>query len=141
MKKLSIISVVCALSLTGAMAAANAEVVVIGNSAAASLSQQDVQDIFLGKANTMPDGTPVEAVDLSEGNVTRDEFYQKALNRTASQIKSYWAKRVFTGKGVPLNTISSDGAAKAWVNAGEGRIAYIDAGSVDGSVKVLLRLQ
>lgn len=143
MKKISLFGSACILLLMGAVATASAEVAVVtgSGSSVSSLSHQEVQDIFLGKVNALPDGTPVEAVDLPEGNPTRDEFYQKALNKTANQVKSYWAKRVFTGKGAPLNTLASDAAVKQWVSSAAGRVGYVDAGAVDGSVKVLLKLQ
>ncbi len=143
MKKISKYSVACALLLSGAIAAANAEVAVIAGSSSSvsGLTQRDIKDIFLGKTDSLPNGTPVEAVDLVEGNPTRDEFYQKAMNKTSNQVKSYWAKRVFTGKGAPLNSMASDAAVKQWVAGGAGRIGYIDAAAVDSSVKVLFRIK
>ena len=61
--------------------------------------------------------------------------------KDASQIKAYWAKRVFTGKGTPPEIKPSESAVVRWVAGGSGRIGYVSAGAVDGSVRVLLRRQ
>ncbi|MBI5451688.1 MAG: phosphate ABC transporter substrate-binding protein [Gammaproteobacteria bacterium] len=132
------------LALLSSMAAASAraEVVVVGNlsMSADALSQEEVKEFYLGKLQRMGDGVAVEVIDLPDGNDTRDEFYLKAMGKTSNQIKAYWAKRVFTGKGAPLRTLPHDLAVMKWVAAKVGRIGYVDANVADDSVKVLLRL-
>lgn len=138
----SVLAAVAAFAFLLAGPYATAEVVVVANKSAPvrSLNIEQVKSIFLKKTDTFPDGTPVVAVDLPYDNEVREEFYQKAVNKRASQVKSYWAKRVFTGKGSPNNTKKNDSAVKRWVASGANRLGYIDANSVDGSVKVMLRL-
>jgi ABC-type phosphate transport system substrate-binding protein len=135
-----------ALILTGILfstvcIAAHADVVVIGNKAGpvSSMTEKQVNDIYLGKVANLPDGSPVEFVDLPAENSVRDEFYDKVIGKDASQIKAYWAKRVFTGKGTPPETKGSEAAVVQWVSGGVGRIGYVSPGAADGSVKVLLR--
>lgn len=119
-----------------------AEIVIVANKSAPviKLSVEQVKLIFLQKTNTFPDGTPVVAVDLPNNNSIRDEFYKKAIKKDPGQVKSYWAKRVFTGKGTPNDTKSNESGVKRWVNSGKNNIGYISANSVDDSVRVLLRL-
>lgn len=128
--------------LLGADSFAAAEVVVITNKSTpvSSLTADQVTAIFLKKTDVFPDGSRVEPIDLPPDHAVRDEFYTKAANKNQNQLKSYWAKRVFTGKGTPNNTQSSENAVKQWVAGGAGRIGYVSPAAVDGSVKVLLKL-
>ncbi len=119
-----------------------AEVVVIGYPGIAvdSLSAKQVVKIWLGKSKRIPGGGKAKVVDQKPGSGVRDEFYKKAVNKTESQLKSYWAKVVFTGKGVPPKALADDAVVKEWVMATPDGLGYVDSGSVDDKVKVLLRL-
>jgi len=114
-----------------------ADIAVIANTASASssLSVKDVKKIFLGKNNSM---TPV---DQSEGSATRNTFYQKAAKKDESQMKAYWSKMIFSGKAVPPEIAADDAAVKAWVAGNKNGVGYIDSGSVDETVKVLLTIK
>jgi len=140
--KTSILAATAGLSMLCAQSYAAAEVVIIASKSApvSSISADQAKSIFLKKSVTFPDGSSVVAVDLPADNAVRDEFYQKATNKNANQVKSYWAKRVFTGKGTPNDTQNSESAVKSWVASGANHIGYVSSGAVDGSVKVLLRL-
>ncbi len=118
-------------------AASTAEVSIIVNPGNANqLSTEDIKRIFLGKDVLFPDGTKAAPVTVESGGST-DEFNQKVLDRNASQLKAYWSKLVFTGKGVPPEALASDAdVVKAVASAGN-KIGFVDSGSVDGSVKVL----
>lgn len=122
-------------------AAAAAEVLVIGHPGIrlSGLSEERIRDLYLGKVVQLPDGSRAEIVDLPGGHPVRDEFYEKVIGKNASQIKAYWAKRVFTGKGSPPDVKSSEAAVVAWVAAAPGRIGYVSPAALNDSVKVLLR--
>jgi len=137
---LLVISACLGLSCVSGFAAA--EVVVIGNkdSSVSNISVDQASAIFLKKSDSLPDGSPVVAVDLPNDNAVRDEFYEKATHKNANQVKSYWAKRIFTGKGTPNDIQNSEGEVKSWVASSANHIGYVSAGTVDDSVKVLLRL-
>lgn len=130
----------CCFLCFAQVAVAEASVVVIGNSSSSmsSLNKKQVKDIFLGKVKTLPDGTKVEVVDLKVGHSTRNKFYRLVVKKNSNQLKAYWAKLVFSGKGAPPNALNSDSAVKSWVAAAPGRIGYINPESLDSSVKVLL---
>ena len=67
---------------------ASAEVVVIVNAASPvnSASADDIAQVFLGKSNDLG-GNDVVAVDQSEGNAARNQFYEKVVQ------KSEWKER------------------------------------------------
>ncbi|PCJ40266.1 MAG: phosphate ABC transporter substrate-binding protein [Moraxellaceae bacterium] len=115
-----------------------AGIVVIGNAALpdSTLNKKMVKKIFLGKAQTTPEGADIIPVDQAESAV-KDEFYNKATKKTPAKLQQYWMKRVMSGKGTKLDVKGDDAAVKAWVGSNAGAIGYVDDSVVDGSVKVL----
>ena len=116
--------------------AVSAEIAVIVNPANTADSPQ-VSRIFLGKAKSFSNGSPAIPVNLSEASPLTSEFNKKVLNKSSSQLKAYWSKLVFTGKGTPPKAVSSDAEMIKLVSANPNLIGYVDAASVDGSVKVV----
>jgi ABC-type phosphate transport system substrate-binding protein len=119
-----------------------ADIVVIGNSqiGISSLSEQAVTDLYLGRLAQLGSGQRVEVVDLPPGHPARDEFYTQVLGRDPTQIRAYWAKRIFTGKGTPPATRPDEKAVIKWVSEAPGRIGYVRSEALDDAdVKVLLR--
>jgi len=135
------IASVSLLSLGVNISSANAEVVVVGNksSSVQSLSAKQVKNLFLGKSLKLPNGMKAEVVDLPSGDALRAEFYSKVIHKNPSQIKAYWAKRIFTGRGVPPKSLDSQSAVIDWVSGSPGRIGYVDSSAVSGKITVLLR--
>jgi hypothetical protein len=124
----------------GGTLAAETEVVVIGNRLdVAALSPQVVADLYLGRAVQLSTGQRVEVVDLPVGHPVRDEFYSRILGRDPDQIRAYWAKRIFTGKGTPPLVRGDEAAVVRWVRDAPGRIGYVSSEAVTDSVRVLLR--
>lgn len=118
--------------------AVQAEIAVIVNPAnTATVSTDDVSRLFLGRSSSFTDGSKANAVNLAEGSASRDEFDAKVLNRSAAQLKAYWSKLVFTGKGTPPKELADDAAMKAAVAADPTAIGYISSANVDDSVKVV----
>lgn len=111
--------------------------VIVNSSNSATLSDNDISRLFLGKLKTFSNGEKVVLANLKFGNATRNEFEQKVLKKSSSQVKAYWSKLMFSGKGKPPKELGSDKDVLALVAGNPGAIAYIDAASVDGSVKVI----
>ena len=118
--------------------AAVADIAVVVNPANANaVSADDLNRLFLGRASSFADGSKATPLNMAEGKPARDEFDSKVLNRSAAQLKAYWSKLVFTGKGTPPKELADDAAVKAAVAADSSAIGYISSGSVDSSVKVV----
>ena len=116
----------------------HAAVAVIVNPAnSATISDSDITRLFLGKMKSFSNGETALAVNLTLGSATRDEFESKVLNKSSSQIKAYWSKLVFSGKGKPPPELVSDADVLTMVASDTNVVAYVDAASVDGSVKVI----
>jgi ABC-type phosphate transport system substrate-binding protein len=128
---------VLTLGLIGSAASADVVAVVSAKSAVTSLTVAQVADIFLGRTSRFPNGTPAVPVDLSDGSAERDEFYVKVAGKTPAQVRAYWSKIIFTGRGQPPKAVTNDFDVKRYVVANLDAIGYIDAGMVDDSVRVL----
>jgi ABC-type phosphate transport system substrate-binding protein len=130
----------CALifTLLSSTVAAYADVAVIVNLGNSSqISDKDISRLFLGKLKKFSNGDKAVALNLKFGSDTRKDFEEKLLNKSSTQIKAYWSKLVFSGKGKPPPELVSDKDVLALVSSDSNVIAYVDAASVDGSVKVI----
>ena len=132
------IRIVYMLLASALSAAAGAETVVVvsAKSAVATLSKEQVADLFVGKTQQLG-GASAALVDQAE---LKEDFYTKATGRNAAQIKATWAKLLFTGKGNPPKEVSGNAEVKKFVAGNPAAIGYIDKAAVDGSVKVVLSL-
>ena len=130
------------LALAIGMAAsvsAFADVVVIVNpSNTAEITKDDVTRLFLGKKSKFSSGKKAVPIYLATGHSARDKFNKKALGKSSSQLKAYWSKLIFTGKGTPPDALGSVEDVIKMVAGEAGAIAYIDADKVTDEVKVVV---
>jgi ABC-type phosphate transport system substrate-binding protein len=102
-----------------------------------SLPNNEVKRIFLGKATQFPDGSDVVPMDLSKGDATRHQFYEKVARRTSERMENYWNGRVFSGKGMPPDSVESQETLLSVVASNPNMIGYVDASKVTNKVKVV----
>ncbi|MEY4591972.1 MAG: hypothetical protein RIR18_867 [Pseudomonadota bacterium] len=117
-----------------------AEVVVVTNKASPDMTKEQVSDVFMGKASSLPGGSAAAPLDLPESSPLREEFYSKLTGKSAAQVKSYWAKMSFTGKGTPPKEAPNSADIKKAVAATPGAIGYVEKSAVDSTVKPVLTL-
>lgn len=134
MKKLAILSIF-ALSFA---AHAGPVVIVSAKSSVGTLTADQAEQIFLGKTLALPGGASAKVYDLKEGSPVRSDFYSKVSGKTDSQLKAYWSKIVFSGKGQPPQELTDGASVKKAVAGDPNAIGYIDSAEVDGTVKVVL---
>ncbi len=125
------------LVLTAMDGTAMAETVVVvsARSTVRILSKREVADIFLGRIRRFPNGAAARAVDQPEGSASRDEFYAMFAGKSPAQVKSHWAKIVFTGRGLPPAAISSPTELKQRIAADTSAIGYLDRRLLDATVR------
>lgn len=133
------LATITALVIVSSIASASIAqtVVVVHPSNTTTFDENAVRRIFLGKIKSFDNGTSVKPINLKPGDPVRDKFDRAALNKSSSQVKSYWSKLLFTGKGTPPKEVSSATEAKQMVSTNPEAIAYIDQSMVDSSVKVV----
>ncbi len=135
--RLGLFGIGFALSLCGAVVKADVVAVVSAKSLITTLSMSQVADIFSGRVIRLPNGVNAFPVDQAEGSAVRDEFYSKVVGKTPAQIKAYWSKIIFTGRGQPPPIVSNSAELKKRISENPAAIGYIDRALVDESVRVV----
>lgn len=125
------------LSLGSAMVAADVVVVVSAQSDVNQLQRVNVENIFFGRNYSFPEGTDAVPLDLEEGALERDEFYIKLAGRNAAQIKSFWAKLIFTGRGRPPAVARDTEQLISRLVANPNAIGYVDRSEVDERLRIV----
>lgn len=122
--------------------AARAEVAIIVNSSVAvsEITSDQAADIFLGKVDSLPNGTKMVPIDQEDAEKIRTEFYSKVVKKDAAQLNAYWSRLIFTGKGEPPKKVADNAEVIALVKSNPNIIGYVDAAAVNNTVKVLLRV-
>ncbi|KZN44451.1 hypothetical protein [Pseudoalteromonas luteoviolacea] len=112
--------------------------VVVHPSNNAALDKGKIEQIFLGKLKTFDGSAKVIPISQVDSNPVTEEFNTKVVGRSASQLKAYWSKLLFTGKGQPPKSMANDQEVMKLVADNPNVIGYVTSGSADGSVKVLM---
>jgi ABC-type phosphate transport system substrate-binding protein len=124
-------------TLTGAEAGADVVAVVSAKSDIKALTANQVADIFLGRVSRFPNGLLAVPIDRRDGSPERDQFYIKIAGKTPAQVKAYWSKIIFTGRGQPPKAVLTDLDVKKIISMNTAAIGYIDAALLDDSVRAL----
>lgn len=117
------------------------DVVVIVNkrSTLNTVNPKEIADLYLKKRKDLS-GVTLEPLDLSEDSEIRKIFYEKVTKKSASQVKAYWSRLIFTGKGAPPRQYFDEEEIVDLVSEDKNKIGYVNASSVDERVKVVFVL-
>jgi ABC-type phosphate transport system substrate-binding protein len=135
--RIAIVLLAIGPTLAGAFASADVVAVVSAKSAIKALTQEQVADIFLGRVSRFPNGLVAVPIDLRDGSPERDQFYAKIAGKTPAQVKAYWSKIIFTGRGQPPRAVPTDLDMKKFIADNDTAIGYIDSALLDSSVRAL----
>jgi ABC-type phosphate transport system substrate-binding protein len=125
------------ISMAASITLAETSVIISVNNPNSTLDQTAISKIFLGKAKRFPDGSQAVPVDQDDKSTVRESFNTDILGKSDSQLKSYWSRLIFTGKGTPPKQSGDDAAVKELVAKNPNIIGYIDSSAVDASVQVV----
>lgn len=119
------------------------DLVVIVNPASeiTQLSQDDLTRIFLIKTKTYPNEKPVVPFIPREDDPTRLQFEAAVLEKSPMQVKAYWTRLLFTGRGNPPANLDSADQIKKKVAESPSAIGYIDSTAVDKTVRVVYTIK
>ena len=126
------------LSLASVPTMADVVAVVSAKSAVVALNKSQLADIFLGRVARFPNGVRAVPIDQADGSVARDEFYLRLAGKSAAQLRAYWSKILFTGRGQPPLAVANSDEVKRRLIGNPAAIGYIESNRVDGSVRVVL---
>jgi hypothetical protein len=102
-----------------------------------ALSRSKLSYAFLLKVSRWPWGAEVAPADLAVNEPIRREFVQQVLQLTEEQLAGYWIDQRATRGVSPPVEVRDAAAAKRWVAAKPGGIAYIPSSALDGTVKAI----
>jgi hypothetical protein len=91
----------------------------------------------MGNASHFSGGVTAVPIDLEEGSSTRDDFYKRLTGKSAAQLKTYWTKIIFTGRGEPPREAPNSAAMKKLILENSAAIGYLEASLVDDSLRVV----
>lgn len=120
-----------------APAQADNVVVIVNKENTNPINRALVIKIYTGATKGWPDSTPAFPLDQEENSPVRNSFYTDVLNKSSAAMKAIWAQNIFSGKGLPPKQVNPDIEMKKWVRSNKNAIGYINASSVDDSIKVV----
>lgn len=137
-----LLRVCLALCCALAWGVAQADIFVIVNAAnpVRQLSNQEVADLYLGRARSYPNGTPVLILDQANSRSEREQFFRLLLNMPLAQVNAYWARLTFTGRQSPPEVRNDDQAVVASVSRSVQAIGYIGSRPQHPDVHIILQL-
>ncbi len=133
-------TIILGMSLFLANAALADIAVVVHPSNNSAVTQDFVSSVYLGKTKSFEDGKQIVPVNQS-GTTMEEDFNKKVLNKSSSQMKAYWSKLVFTGKGTPPKDVKSDADVVSLVSENPATIGYVDSSAVTDKVKVVFTIK
>jgi ABC-type phosphate transport system substrate-binding protein len=136
--RIGLASLVLTLNLGSSAASADVVAVVSADSPITALSKTQVIDIFLGRRSRFPDGSSAVPIDQIEGSTAREDFYARFAAMSPAQLKAFWSKIIFTGRGQPPSSVATSRDVKKLLLARPNTIGYMDQSMVDSSLKVIL---
>lgn len=113
------------------------QVVIVHPDNPAPPSETEIKRLYLAKAKSFSDGTLAIPLNHQDSSEARKAFDKNVLGKSESQMKSYWAKLVFTGKATPLKQATSDDEILELVSKNPSAIGYIDTSKANDSVKIV----
>jgi ABC-type phosphate transport system substrate-binding protein len=135
------IGVICASLLIGALPAfaLDGVAVIVNKSVAAdSISMAALKDIYIGRTTYWADGQSVKLVILDDQITDKtDAAFEEISGMDARQIKTFWQRMVFSGRGQMPKEIGDTASLVAYVAATKGAIALVPANADLKDVKTL----
>lgn len=133
----------CALGYLATMETVRADIAVITHTGnpLGTLATTDIKRLFLKHTAEFPDGNRAMVSTLPAHLPLTQAFYRNILRMTESQLKTYWARYIFSGQKSPPPELTDQLSMRLWVSQTEGSVGFIDVDLVDDSVKVLRTLR
>ena len=103
----------------------------------ASLTPDELSDLFLKKSSRWGDGSLVLPVDQGEDSHIRERFNREVHRKSAAGVRAYWQQRIFSGRDVPPPEKRGDAEVIAFVRNNPAAIGYISAAASASGVKVV----
>ena len=94
------------------------------------VDMEELAELYLGKRQGLADMKSLAPLDLRSTEL-RERFYRQVAQRNLAQLRAYWSKRVFTGKGRPPRAFDTE-ALVARLRAERDAIGYLPRSAAVG---------
>ena len=118
----------------------NLAVIVSKNSIINNISKKDLSKIFLGKTKRLPSGEKALLIENID-EIDKSKFYKVICNKNEKQLKKYWAKMIFTGRGQPPKKSYSINEVIRFVQNNNNAISYIPIKYVTNDIKIIMEIK
>ncbi|HEY6896159.1 MAG TPA: hypothetical protein VI279_02775 [Rhodocyclaceae bacterium] len=127
-------------------ALADLAVIVHPDNPVQALTQKQVSDLYLGRTRhfSVAESTapiPATVYELPPDSPLRESFFHALNGMPIKQINAYWARLRYSGEVLPPPALPDSRSVLQAVSHDRNAIGYVDAATVDHSVKVVLRLK
>ncbi len=122
------------MTLLAGNVGAAVRIIVHTNVPTEELENETIERIYLGKLTRWPDDVKIIPVMLKEGD-THETFIVEVLESTTSRFMTFWRQAVFTGRGIPPKSFSSEKELLEYVANTPGAIGYVSHRIVLDGVK------
>lgn len=113
--------------------------VIVHKSNTDTMTPDHLKMIFLGKIKGFPTSGKAVPLDLPEGSAIRALFLKNVAKKSQAQFTAYWAKLMFTGKGVPPKVVDTEADMIALVAKNPSIVGYVDSANVTADVRVVAK--
>lgn len=137
MKKIVFICIALILSES---AIASRLIVISAKENVENINLDDVSRIFLGKVTQYPSGRTVTPITPDPKDPSYELFAKVVLKKNISQMRAYWAKKIFTGKGRPPQVVATTKELQALVASDKRYLSYIDRNDVVHDVRWVIEV-
>jgi ABC-type phosphate transport system substrate-binding protein len=130
------------LCLPTAGYAMRAQLVVVVNkeSNIQSLTKKEIVDIYMGRYQSFPNGSPALPIDFPAQTEIKSDFYAKLVNLSENKIQSYWSRLLFSGRAQPPKILDNSQQIVELLSENNAAIAYIPEQYVTEEMKIVYQL-
>jgi hypothetical protein len=129
----------CAL-LFATGAKADYYVVVNEDSPVTKLSKAEVLHLFMGRSRAFPGGGLAVPYDLSDPE-QRAGFYRSLSGMSPSQVTSYWARLMFSGRNLPPQQVDNEAKMVERVQKDPMAVGWLEHGPRQKGLRTVLVLE
>jgi ABC-type phosphate transport system substrate-binding protein len=124
MKRLGM-CLLCLLIFSSGIAWADIVIIAHQDVPETTLTEKDLQEIFLGKRVQWKDNTAIHPVTVKEAELHK-AFLKQYVNKSVAKWNAHWKRMVFTGNGTPPKQFDTQQELLNYVATTAGAIGYVD---------------
>jgi len=102
-----------------------------------ALERSVVAALFLKKLTHWESGEAVLPVDLPLTSATREAMTEAIHGKSLAALRSYWQRKVFSGRGQPPSVVDTETEVVVYVMAHPGAIGYVSASTDVAGAKTI----